>query len=202
MNKNKEGMLIVLSGPSGSGKGTIIKSLLEQRKDTVLSISMTTRDPRFGEQEGVHYFFRTREEFEQTIANDGFLEYAEYNGNYYGTPIAPIQRWLYEGKNVILEIEVQGAEKVMDKREDLVSIFLAVPSMEELEHRLRGRGTETDEVIERRLAAAKQELTRVSRYQYVVLNDEVEQAVARINTIIDAENLRYSRMENTVLEVK
>ncbi len=202
MSKNKEGMLIVLSGPSGSGKGTIIKSLLEQRKDTVLSISMTTRDPRFGEQEGVHYFFRTREEFEQTIANDGFLEYAEYNGNYYGTPIAPIQRWLYEGKNVILEIEVQGAEKVMDKRDDLVSIFLAVPSMEELEHRLRGRGTETDEVIERRLAAAKQELTRVSRYQYVVLNDEVEQAVARINTIIDAENLRYSRMENTVLEVK
>lgn len=202
MNKTKEGLLIVLSGPSGSGKGTIIKSLLEQRRDTVLSISMTTRDPRFGEQEGVHYFFRTREEFEQTIANDGFLEYAEYNGNYYGTPIAPIQRWLYEGKNVILEIEVQGAEKVMDKREDLVSIFLAVPSMEELEHRLRGRGTETDEVIERRLAAAKQELTRVFRYQYVVLNDEVEQAVARINTIIDAENLRYSRMKNTVLEVK
>ena len=202
MSKNKEGLLIVLSGPSGSGKGTIIKSLLEQRRDTVLSISMTTRDPRFGEQEGVHYFFRTREEFEQTIANDGFLEYAEYNGNYYGTPIAPIQRWLYEGKNVILEIEVQGAEKVMDKREDLVSIFLAVPSMEELEHRLRGRGTETDEVIERRLAAAKQELTRVPRYQYVVLNDEVEQAVARINTIIDAENLRYSRMDNTILEVK
>lgn len=202
MNKNKEGMLIVLSGPSGSGKGTIIKSLLEQRSDTVLSISMTTRDPRFGEQEGVHYFFRTREEFEQTIANDGFLEYAEYNGNYYGTPIAPIQRWLYEGKNVILEIEVQGAEKVMDKREDLVSIFLAVPSMEELESRLRGRGTETDEVIERRLAAAKHELTRISRYQYVVLNDEVEQAVARINTIIDAESYRYSRMENTVLEVK
>ncbi len=202
MNKNKEGMLIVLSGPSGSGKGTIIKSLLEQREDTVLSISMTTRDPRFGEQEGVHYFFRTREEFEQTIANDGFLEYAEYNGNYYGTPVAPIQRWLYEGKNVILEIEVQGAEKVMDKREDLVSIFLAVPSMEELEHRLRGRGTETDEVIERRLAAAKQELTRAFRYQYVVLNDEVEQAVARLNTIIDAESYRYSRMENTVKEVK
>ena len=201
MNENKEGMLIVLSGPSGSGKGTIIKSLLEQRKDTVLSISMTTRDPRFGEQEGVHYFFRTREEFEQTIANDGFLEYAEYNGNYYGTPIAPIQRWLYEGKNVILEIEVQGAEKVMDKREDLVSIFLAVPSMEELESRLRGRGTETGEVIERRLAAAKQELTRAFRYQYVVLNDEVEQAVARLNTIIDAESYRYSRMENIVKEV-
>ena len=202
MNKTKEGLLIVLSGPSGSGKGTIIKSLLEQRRDTVLSISMTTRDPRFGEQEGVHYFFRTREEFEQTIANDGFLEYAEYNGNYYGTPIAPIQRWLYEGKNVILEIEVQGAEKVMDKRKDLVSIFLAVPSMKELERRLRGRGTETDEVIERRLATAKQELTRVPHYQYVVLNDEVEQAVTRINTIIDAENLRYSRIDETILEVE
>ena len=202
MNKNKEGMLIVLSGPSGSGKGTIIKSLLEQRKDTVLSISMTTRDPRIGEQEGVHYFFRTREEFEQTIANDGFLEYAEYNGNYYGTPVAPIQRWLYEGKNVILEIEVQGAEKVMDKREDLVSIFLAVPSMKDLEHRLRGRATETDEVIVRRLNAARHELTRAFRYQYVVLNDEVEQAVARINTIIDAENLRYSRLGDIITEVE
>lgn len=201
MNKNKEGLLIILSGPSGSGKGTIVKSLLSMREDTVLSISMTTRAPRPGEQEGVQYFFRTREEFEETIARDGFLEYAEYNDNYYGTPEAPIRRWLSEGKNVILEIEVQGAEKVMDHRADIVSVFLTIPSMVELERRLRDRGTETDDVIRGRLNTAQFELARAFRYQYVVLNDEVEQAVARINTIIEAESMRYRRMENTVLEV-
>ncbi|MBQ8684251.1 MAG: guanylate kinase [Clostridia bacterium] len=194
-------MLIVLSGPSGSGKGTIIKSLLAERDDTVLSVSMTTRAPRPGELDGIHYHFVTREKFEQTIAEDGFLEYAEYNGNYYGTPEAPIRRWLNEGKNVILEIEVQGAEKVMDHRSDLVSIFITIPSVEELERRLRGRGTETDEVIRGRMETARYELTRAFRYQYVVLNDEVDLAIDRINTIIDAESMRYSRMENTILEV-
>ena len=201
MNTTPEGMLIVLSGPSGSGKGTIIKSLLSMREDTVLSISMTTRAPRPGEQDGVHYFFRTREKFEDTIRKDGFLEYAEYNGEYYGTPEAPIRRWLNEGKNVILEIEVQGAEKVMNHRSDLVSIFITIPSFEELERRLRDRATETEEKIRRRMATAQMELSRAFRYQYVVLNDEVEKAVARINTIIDAESMRYQRMENTILEV-
>lgn len=201
MNRNKKGMLIILSGPSGSGKGTIIKSLLAMRPDTVLSVSMTTRAPRPGEQEGVHYFFRTREEFEQTIAQDGFLEYANYQGNYYGTPEAPVRQWLNEGKNVLLEIEVQGAEKVIDRRADLVSIFITIPSMAELERRLRQRATETEETIQGRLATAQTELGRAFRYQYVVLNDEVERAVSRINTIIDAESMRYSRMENTVREV-
>ncbi len=201
MNRNKPGQLIVLSGPSGSGKGTIIKALLASRDDTVLSISMTTRQPRPGEVDGVHYYFRSREEFEDTIAKDGFLEYAEYNGNYYGTPEAPIRRWLDEGKNVILEIEVQGAEKVMDHRSDLVSIFITIPSIEELERRLRDRGTETDDKVRGRMETARYELARAFRYQYVVLNDEVELATARINTIIDAESMRYSRMENTVLEV-
>ena len=154
-----------------------------------------------GEVEGVHYYFRTREEFEQTIENDGFLEYAEYNGNYYGTPEAPIRRWLSEGKNVILEIEVQGAEKVMNHRADLVSIFITIPSIEELERRLRDRATETEEKIRGRMATARAELTRAFRYQYVVLNDEVDLAVRRINTIIEAESMRYPRMENTVLEV-
>lgn len=198
---DKKGMLIVLSGPSGSGKGTIIKSLLSRRDDVVLSISMTTRLPRPGELEGVHYYFRTREEFEQIIADDGFLEYADYNGNYYGTPEAPIRRWLNEGKKVILEIEVQGAEKVMDHRSDLVSMFITIPSMAELERRLRDRGTETEDKIRGRLATARYELNRSFRYQYVVLNDEVELAVERINTIIDAESMRYSRMENTIMEV-
>ncbi len=198
---NKRGMLIVLSGPSGSGKGTIIKSLLQQREDTVLSISVTTRDPRPGEEDGIHYFFRTREDFERMIGENALLEYAEYNGNYYGTPEDAITRWLNQGKNVLLEIEVQGAEKVMDFRSDLVSIFITIPSMAELERRLRDRGTETEDKIRGRMDVARRELTRAFRYDYVVLNDEVELAVKRINTIIDAEQMRYSRMENYVLEV-
>ena len=201
MDKNKKGLLIIFSGPSGSGKGTIMKSLLAQREDTVLSVSMTTRAPRPGEIDGYHYHFVTREVFEQTIAEDGFLEYAEYNGNYYGTPEAPIRRLLNEGKNVMLEIEVQGAEKVMDHRSDVVSIFITTPSYAELERRLRGRGTEPEEVIQKRMKTSQYELSRAFRYQYIVLNDEVEKAVDRITTIIDAEHMRYSRMENTILEV-
>ncbi len=201
MNKNKRGLLVIFSGPSGSGKGTIMKSLLAQREDTVLSVSMTTRAPRPGEIDGYHYHFVTREVFEQTIAEDGFLEYAEYNGNYYGTPETPIRRLLNEGKNVMLEIEVQGAEKVMDHRSDVVSIFITTPSYEELERRLRGRGTETEEAIRGRMKTSQYELSRAFRYQYIVLNDEVEKAVSRINTIIDAESMRYSRMENTIMEV-
>ena len=198
---NRRGMLIVLSGPSGSGKGTIIKSLLQQREDTVLSISVTTRAPRPGEEDGVHYFFRTREEFEELIRRNALLEFAEYNGNYYGTPEEAITGWLNQGKNVLLEIEVQGAEKVMDFRSDLVSIFITIPSMAELERRLRDRGTETEDKIRSRMEVARRELTRAFRYDYVVLNDEVELAVKRINTIIDAEQMRYARMENYVLEV-
>ena len=201
MNKNKKGLLIIFSGPSGSGKGTIMKSLLASREDTVLSVSMTTRDPRPGEIDGYHYHFVTREEFEKTIAEDGFLEYAEYNGNFYGTPEAPIRRLLNEGKNVMLEIEVQGAEKVMDHRSDVVSIFITTPSYAELERRLRGRGTEPEEVIQKRMKTSQYELSRAFRYQYIVLNDDVEKAVERITTIIDAEHMRYSRMENTILEV-
>jgi guanylate kinase len=201
MNKDKKGLLIIFSGPSGSGKGTIMKSLLASREDTVLSVSMTTRAPRPGEIDGYHYHFVTREEFQKTIEEDGFLEYAEYNGNFYGTPEAPIRRLLNEGKNVMLEIEVQGAEKVMDHRSDVVSIFITTPSYEELERRLRGRGTEPEEVIQKRMKTSQYELSRAFRYQYIVLNDEVEKAVDRITTIIDAEHMRYSRMENTILEV-
>jgi guanylate kinase len=198
---NERGMLIVLSGPSGSGKGTIIKKLLQSRDDTVLSVSITTREPRPGEQEGVHYFFRSREEFEARIADNALLEFAEYNGNYYGTPEDAIKQWLAAGKNVLLEIEVQGAEQVMNHRSDLVSIFITIPSMAELERRLRDRGTETEDKIRGRMAVARRELSRAFRYDYVVLNDEVDLAVARINTIIDAEKMRYSRMEDTILEV-
>ena len=194
-------VLMAVSGPSGVGKGTIVKTLLQRRDDVVESVSCTTRAPREGEIHGKHYFFLSKEEFMRRIDENDFLEYDEHFGNYYGTPEAPIRRWLAEGKHVILEIEVQGAEKVMEKRQDLLSLFIAVPSAEELERRLRGRGTETDEVIRKRLAAARYEISRAFRYQYVVLNDEVERATARINTIIDAESMRYSRMENTVMEV-
>lgn len=197
----EKGVLIVLSGPSGSGKGTLVKKLLEQRDDTVLSVSVTTRQPRPGEIEGVHYYFRTREQVEEMIAEGSLLEYAEYNGHYYGTPEPPIKKWLEAGKNVLLEIEVQGAEKVMNHRSDLVSIFITIPSMKELEQRLRGRGTETEESIQGRLQVARQELSRAFRYQYVVLNDEVDRAVERIQTIIEAEKMRYAYMEDLILEV-
>ncbi len=198
---NKRGILIILSGPSGCGKGTVLSRLLAARDDTVLSVSMTTRAPRPGDVDGVHYHFRTREEFEQTIAADGLLEYAEYNGNYYGTPLEPIERHLAAGTNVVLEIEVQGAKKVMARCPEHVSIFILPPSVEELERRLRGRGTEDDEVIARRMRAAEEELRNAEHYQYVVLNDDVDEAVSRVNTIIDAETMRYSYMRNTVLEV-
>ena len=200
-NKGKRGILIALSGPSGSGKGTIVRSLLDKREDTVLSVSATTRAPRVGEVDGVHYHFIDRDVFLRMVEENAFLEYAEYNGNFYGTPEAPIRRLLNEGKNVMLEIEVQGAEKVMDHRSDVVSIFITTPSYAELERRLRGRGTEPEEVIRGRMKTSQYELSRAFRYQYIVLNDEVEKAVERITTIIDAEHMRYSRMENTILEV-
>lgn len=187
------GLLIVLSGPSGCGKGTIVERLLAQRDDTVVSISVTTRQPRPGDVDGVQYFFRTREQVETMIREDALLEYAQYNGNYYGTPRAAVEQQLAAGRNVILEIEVQGAEKVMHRVADYVSVFLVPPSMEELERRLRGRGTETEDNVKNRLRAACDELAHASSYQYLVLNDEVETAVRRVNTIIETEKMRYDR---------
>ena len=198
-NNKRRGLLIVFSGPSGCGKGTVVSEILRKRGDTVLSVSVTTRDPRPGDVDGVQYFFRTREQVEEMIREDRLLEYAEYNGNYYGTPLAAVEEQLNNGNHVILEIEVQGALKVMKRVPDHVSVFLGVPSMEELERRLRGRGTETEESVQNRLAAAKQELALADNYQYLVLNDEVGAAVDRLNTIIEAESLRYSRMK-TVME--
>lgn len=199
---NKRGMLIILSGPSGCGKGTVLKALLKKREDTVVSVSVTTRAPRPGEEDGVHYFFCSRADFEQMIQNEELLEYAEYNGNYYGTPLPPLNAWLDAGKNVVLEIEVQGAEKVMQKLHDAVSMFIIPPSMENLEKRLRGRGTETEEVILGRLAAAKREFAAARLYQYIVCNDEIENAVEQIETILKAETMRYERMKNTLTEVE
>ncbi len=187
------GLLIVFSGPSGCGKGTLVAKLLAQRSDTVLSVSVTTRAPRPGEIEGFHYFFKTREEVESMIQNDELLEYAQYSGNYYGTPRAAVEEQLNAGRNVILEIDVQGALQVMERCNEYVSIFLTVPSMEELERRLRGRGTEEEAWIQARMTAAKSELQYVDRYQYTVLNDEVDLAFERLNTIIETEKSKSSQ---------
>ena len=195
------GMLIVLSGPSGSGKGTIIKSLLSGRKDTVLSISVTTRQPRPGEMDGVHYFFRTRDEFEEMIAADSLLEYAEYNGHYYGTPEESIKKWLAEGKNVLLEIEVQGAMKVRRTFPQAVFIFVLPPSYETLRERLTGRNTETAEVVERRLAAARLELSYAAQYDYVIVNDDADKARAQLDAIICASKCRTNYMQTMIDKV-
>ena len=183
MNR-QTGKLILISGPSGTGKSTVISRLMRLRDDVCFSVSATTRAPRPGEVEGVHYYFRTREEFEQTIENDGFLEYAEYNGNYYGTLKSHVRDLQDNGKTVILEIEVDGAMQVKKKLPDAITVFMTAPSVEEVERRLRGRNTECEEVIQKRLAIAKDEMAHAAEYDYVVCNDSVENAANRILDIL------------------
>ncbi len=187
-----KGLLIVVSGPSGAGKGTVMNKLIAGG-DYALSVSATTRSPREGEQDGINYFFKTREEFEKMIADNEFLEYARFCGNYYGTPLSYVNQKLDEGKNVILEIEVKGAFQVKEKCPEAVLIFLAPPSMKELEERLVGRGTESPEVIAERLARAMEELDLIDDYDYVVINDDVDEAVADIRSIVKAEQRRAAR---------
>lgn len=184
---NKRGLLVILSGASGAGKGTVLKEYLSRHNDTVISVSVTTRAPRPGEEDGVHYLFRTRDQVRQMIRDQQFLEYAEYNGNYYGTPRGPVEEWLDKGVNVVLEIDIQGARQVMDREEDRVSVFIMPPSPETLERRLRGRGTETEEQIKNRLTIAKTEMEQASLYDHVVINDDLEQAVACLEQILAEE---------------
>lgn len=195
----KKGLLIVISAPSGGGKGTVLKELFRRNGNLRMSVSATTRAPRPGEEHGVHYYFITQDEFKQNIENGAMLEYAEYCGNFYGTPKAPVQAWLDEGYDVVLEIEVQGGRQIKAAAPDCVSVFLLPPSLEVLEKRLRGRGTETEAVIEKRLAAAREEIPCVRDYDYAVINDTVEQAVLDIKAILAAEKLRVSR-ENDIVE--
>ena len=169
---NKEGILIVVSGFSGAGKGTIMKALLERYDNYALSISATTRNPRPGEEEGKAYFFKTTEEFEKMIAQDDLIEYAMYVGNYYGTPKAYVEEQLCAGKDVILEIEIQGALKVKEKFPNTLLLFVTPPSAEELRKRLEGRGTETQEVIDGRMKRAIEEAEYMDQYDYLVVNDE------------------------------
>ena len=189
------GLLIVLSGPSGVGKGTVRKAIFESEdNDFQYSISMTTRKKRIGEVEGVDYFFRSREEFEALIQTGEMLEYAEYVGNYYGTPLSYVQKTLDEGKDVFLEIEVQGARQVKEKVPDGVFIFLTPPDLVELRSRITGRGTDAPEVIDERMRVAKEEIEMMALYDYAVVNDEVPLAVKRIKEIIASEHFRVERV--------
>lgn len=201
----EKGLLIVLSGPSGVGKGTVRKEVFSQ-PDTAFeySISMTTRAPREGEVDGVDYFFKSREEFEQLIKEEKLLEYAEFVGNYYGTPVDYVRQTLDSGKDVFLEIEVQGARQVRKKFPDGLFIFLVPPSLSELKNRIVTRGTETEDVINNRMNAAREELEMMNLYDYVVENDQVDRAVERIKAIVIAEHLRRERVEpryRRILEV-
>jgi guanylate kinase len=191
----ERGLLIVLSGPSGVGKGTVRKAIFDSEdNDFQYSISMTTRKKRIGEVEGVDYYFRSHEEFEELIAAGEMLEYAEYVGNYYGTPLSYVQKTLDEGKDVFLEIEVQGALQVKEKVPDGVFIFLTPPDLTELRSRITGRGTDSIEVIDERMRIAREEIEMMALYDYAVVNDEVPLAVQRIKDIISSEHFRVDRV--------
>ena len=172
-----KGILVVVSGFSGAGKGTVMKRLLEKYDDYALSVSVTTRAPRPGEEDGIAYFFRSREEFEQMIREDALIEYAQYVKNYYGTPRSYVEEQLSAGRNVILEIEIQGAMKVKEKIPEALLVFVTPPTVAELEKRLKGRGTETDQVIADRLARAGEEAKGMDQYDYILVNDDVEECV-------------------------
>lgn len=192
---SERGLLIVLSGPSGVGKGTVRKAIFDREdNDFQYSVSMTTRAKRPGEVEGVDYYFRTKEEFEAMIEAGEMLEYAQYVGNYYGTPLSYVNQTLDKGKDVFLEIEVQGAQQVKDKVPDGVFIFLTPPDLSELKNRIIGRGTDDIDVIEERMRVAREEIEMMALYDYAVVNDEVPKAVKRIRHIIASEHFRVDRV--------
>lgn len=197
-----KGMLIVLSGPSGVGKGTVRKSMVKKSRIKFdYSISMTTRSMRPREQEGIDYYFRTKEEFEEEIKNGGMLEYAKYVDNYYGTPLKYVQEKLDAGIDVLLEIEVNGAMQVREKMPDGVFIFLTPPDLSSLRDRISHRGTEDDATIDKRIEKARQEIQLMSNYDYAVVNDEVPNAVRSIENIIRAEHVRVSRVYDSYKKV-
>jgi guanylate kinase len=189
----RKGLLIVVSGPSGSGKGTVLSELFSKRQGLFYSVSATTRAPRPGEKDGEQYYFLTREKFEQMITAGGMLEHACYCGNYYGTPKSAVEDKRNAGLDVILEIEVQGAMQIKKACPDCVTVFIAPPSLAELARRLRGRGTESDEVIKKRLETASRELNCAEEYEYVVVNDDIKTAAQKLESIIVAEKCRVLR---------
>lgn len=203
MKQTRRGLLLVVSGPAGVGKGTINLSLISRNSDIRMSVSATTRSPRPGEIDGVHYFFKTDAEFQKMIESGAFLEYMRvFNTHYYGTPKSFVEQELAEGRSVILEIDVQGAMRVKAAYPDAVLIFIAPPSMSELKSRLIHRGTESSEAIERRFETAFQEMELVDRYDYVVVNDILDLAIARTEDIIVAERCRVSRNGELIEKLK
>lgn len=200
IRRNEQGILIVVSGPSGCGKSTVDNLLIKKRKNIIMSISDTTRPPRNGEVNGKDYNFITTEEFENNIKNDKYLEYAKVHANkYYGTPSKFVNQKLKEGIDVILEIDIEGARKIKEKRSDAVFIFIMPPSMEILKSRLVGRKTETKEQIVERFKAAYKEINEVSKYNYVIVNDNIDDSVNRMSSIIDSERSRVDRIEEIYL---
>ena len=188
---SKRGKLLVISGPSGAGKSTVVAKAIEGRTDICFSTSVTTRSPRPGEVHGREYFFVNFERFREMVENDELLEHAEYVANRYGTPRSYVEKRLEEGMNVLLDIEVQGARQVRRKMPEAILIFIAPPSLVELERRLRGRGTDTERAIEGRLIRARQEYQEADFYDYLIVNDDVDKAAAKLNAIIEAEHCRF-----------
>ena len=192
MNKRK-GSLFIITGPSGAGKGSVLSRVLPSLENVFLSVSATTRKPRPGEEDGVNYYFISRERFDEMVERGELLEHAEYVGNCYGTPEGPVNRWLEDGQDVILEIEVQGALIVKEKRPDAVLVFIVPPSFDILERRLRNRGTEAEEVVEKRLQKARAECAHMDDYDFIVVNDLLDDAVRDLSAIITAERCRSSK---------
>jgi guanylate kinase len=185
-----KGKIFVLTGPSGVGKGTVVQGVLKNLNNIYLSVSATTREKREGEKEGTNYFFKTKEEFESMIKTNEFLEWAEFAGSYYGTPKIQINNYLSVGKDILLEIEVQGAKQIKEKRPDAILVFLAPPTFEALEERLIKRQTETLEKVKIRLKKAKEEMKEISLFNYLVINDHLDEAIENVSSVIKAERCR------------
>ncbi len=197
---NRKGLLLVVSGPSGAGKGTICKALLNKNDQIKLSVSATTRKPRNGEVHGVNYFFIEKEEFTNMISNGEFLEYAQIYDNFYGTPKAAIIECLENGQDVILEIEMQGARQIKEVYPEGVFIFVLPPSLEELKSRIVGRGTETQEEIEKRFSCAFEEINQIVNYDYFIVNEDIEKSVNDVEAIISAEKNKVTRYKNHIID--
>ena len=197
---DRKGLLLVVSGPSGAGKGTICKALLNKNDEIKLSVSATTRKPRNGEVHGVNYFFIEKEEFTKMIENGEFLEYAQIYDNFYGTPKSAIIECLEKGQDVILEIEMQGAKQIKEVYPEGVFIFVLPPSLEELKSRIVGRGTETQEEIEKRFSCAFEEINQIVNYDYFIINEDIEKSVNDVEAIISAEKNKVTRYKNNIID--
>lgn len=198
----QQGVLAVVSGFSGAGKGTVMKALVGKYDNYALSVSATTRDPRPGETDGREYFFVSEETFEDMISKNQLIEYAKYVNHYYGTPRAYVESKMREGKDVILEIEIQGAQKIREQYPDVLLIFMVPPSAEDLKKRLAGRGTESAEVIEKRLKRAREESETMDSYDYILVNDQVENCVERLHGLIQAQHLRAGENRELIARMK